>query len=218
MSAFTPNVVAMAIRVGPTFCMVPLNRPSPKAENPLVCGLPVIQATIQNVKDDRRHAVIKARPYKVKKRKTIFRAPMIYHLSCSRSLNILLFPLTLLFNQQGRSDGGGYRYLYPPPKKTAQVNFLWGKMTSERLFNSFIHPKNFDTPPKQISGYAPVNQLLSVAAVPQDWRNAVITPVLKKGFAGSVTNYRPISLTSVINKILERVISRKTRRAWQSQT
>ena len=53
------------------------------------------------------------------------------------------------------------------------------------------------------------NQLLSVAAVPQDWRNAVIIPVLKKGFAGSVTNYRPISLTSVISKIMERVISRK---------
>ena len=44
---------------------------------------------------------------------------------------------------QGRSDGGGYRYLNPPPKKkkSAQVNFLWGKMTSERLFNSFIHPQ-----------------------------------------------------------------------------
>jgi len=53
------------------------------------------------------------------------------------------------------------------------------------------------------------NQLLSVAAVPQDWRNTVIIPVLKKGFAGSVTNYRPISLTGVISKIMERVISRK---------
>ena len=52
--------------------------------------------------------------------------------------------------QQGRSDGGGYRYLCPP--KLAQVNFLWGKMTSERLFNSFVHP------PKQISGYAPGEQ------------------------------------------------------------
>jgi len=42
---------------------------------------------------------------------------------------------------QGRSDGGGYRYLYSP--KSAQVNFLYGvKMTSERLFNSFIPPKN----------------------------------------------------------------------------
>jgi len=28
----------------------------------------------------------------------------------------------------GRSDGGVYRYLYPiPPKKSAQVNFLWGR-------------------------------------------------------------------------------------------
>ena len=53
------------------------------------------------------------------------------------------------------------------------------------------------------------NQLLSVAAVPRDWKNAVIIPVLKKGFAGSVTNYRPISLTSVISKLMERVISRK---------
>ena len=26
--------------------------------------------------------------------------------------------------KQGRSDGGGYQYLYPP--KSAQVNFLWG--------------------------------------------------------------------------------------------
>jgi len=39
----------------------------------------------------------------------------------------------------------------PPPKKkkSAQVNFLWGKMTSEQLFNSFIHPKNFYTPQKK---------------------------------------------------------------------
>ena len=28
-------------------------------------------------------------------------------------------------------------------------------MTSERLFNSFIPPQNFYTPPKKISGYAP---------------------------------------------------------------
>ena len=56
---------------------------------------------------------------------------------------------------QGRSDGGGYWYLYPP--KSAKVNFLWGKMTSERLFNSFIHPQKLLYPPpkkKQISGYA----------------------------------------------------------------
>jgi len=41
------------------------------------------------------------------------------------------------------------------PPKSAKVNFLWGKMTSERLFNSFIHPQKLLYPPKQISGYAP---------------------------------------------------------------
>ena len=61
----------------------------------------------------------------------------------------------MIIVEQGRSDGGGYRYLYPP--KSAQVNLLWGKMTSERLFNSFIHPqKLLYPPPKKISGYAPV--------------------------------------------------------------
>ena len=53
------------------------------------------------------------------------------------------------------------------------------------------------------------NQLLSVAAVSAEWKKAVIIPVLKKGSAGSVTNYRPISLTSVPSKILECVLSRK---------
>ena len=53
---------------------------------------------------------------------------------------------------QGRSDGG-YMGIYTPkisPSKLYGVN-----MTSERLFNIFIPPKNFYTPKKQISGYAP---------------------------------------------------------------
>jgi len=32
-------------------------------------------------------------------------------------------------------------------------------MTSERLFNSFMHPEKLLYPPKQISGYAPVQNL-----------------------------------------------------------
>ena len=44
---------------------------------------------------------------------------------------------------------GGYRDISPPPKKkSAQVNFYGVKMTSERLFNSFI-------PPPQKKNYTP---------------------------------------------------------------
>jgi len=42
---------------------------------------------------------------------------------------------------QGRRDGGVYWCLSPP--KSTQVNFYGVKMTSERLFNTFIPPKNF---------------------------------------------------------------------------
>ena len=51
--------------------------------------------------------------------------------------------------------------------------------------------------------------LLSVAAVPVQWKQAIITPVFKKGTTGDVSNYRPISLTCVACKIMERVIAQR---------
>ena len=53
------------------------------------------------------------------------------------------------------------------------------------------------------------NQLLSVGAVPDDWRTAHIVPVFKKGSSGDTSNYRPISLTCVPSKILERIVVNK---------
>ena len=54
---------------------------------------------------------------------------------------------------QGRSDGGGYRDLYPP--KSAKVNFLWGKNDVRTAIQQFYPPPKTFIPPKQISGYAP---------------------------------------------------------------
>ena len=52
------------------------------------------------------------------------------------------------------------------------------------------------------------NQLLSVGYVyvPPVWHAAHIVPVHKKSITGDVGNYRPISLTCVTSKILERII------------
>ena len=42
--------------------------------------------------------------------------------------------------------------------------------------------------------------------IPQDWRDATITPIHKKGPKTSPTNYRPISLLSITSKVQERIV------------
>ena len=44
---------------------------------------------------------------------------------------------------------------------------------------------------------------LDTKQVPQDWRNANITPVHKGGSRNCAANYQPISITSTVSKILE---------------
>lgn len=46
----------------------------------------------------------------------------------------------------------------------------------------------------------------STGCIPNDWKTANVVPVHKKGDKGSVENYRPISLTSLVMKIFEKVI------------
>ena len=50
------------------------------------------------------------------------------------------------------------------------------------------------------------NRSLEAGTVPRDWRTADIIPFFKKGSRSKAGNYRPISLTSVIGKVLERII------------
>jgi hypothetical protein len=50
------------------------------------------------------------------------------------------------------------------------------------------------------------NYSLKSGKLPQDWKNANISPLFKKGSKTDSKNYRPISLTSVVCKILESLI------------
>ena len=47
---------------------------------------------------------------------------------------------------------------------------------------------------------------LQQSTVPDDWRIANVTPVHKAGNKKDVSNYRPISLTSTVSKILESIV------------
>ena len=42
--------------------------------------------------------------------------------------------------------------------------------------------------------------------IPEDWKRANVVPIFKKGERGKVENYRPVSLTSLICKVLESII------------
>ena len=52
-----------------------------------------------------------------------------------------------------------------------------------------------------------VNHSLSTGTFPQRWKTAKITPLFKKGDASDPSNYRPISVLSVLSKVIESVTS-----------
>ena len=59
---------------------------------------------------------------------------------------------------------------------------------------------------------APILQLifqrsLESGTIPNDWRNANVTPLFKKGERYKAANYRPVSLTSICSKLMEHVIA-----------
>ena len=47
---------------------------------------------------------------------------------------------------------------------------------------------------------------LDYAEIPEDWKCGHVVPLFKKGSKNSVNNYRPVSITSVVCKLLEKII------------
>ena len=50
--------------------------------------------------------------------------------------------------------------------------------------------------------------------LPADWETAVVIPIHKGINRSLVTNYRPVSLTSVVWKQMEHVIASHLRQVW----
>ena len=49
-------------------------------------------------------------------------------------------------------------------------------------------------------------QSLDTHEVPNDWKEANTVPIFKKGARTKPSNYRPVSLTSVVSKMLEHIL------------
>ena len=51
-----------------------------------------------------------------------------------------------------------------------------------------------------------MNKTLNDGNLPRDWKMAHVSPIFKKGAKNIAENYRPVSLTSIVCKIMERII------------
>jgi hypothetical protein len=60
-----------------------------------------------------------------------------------------------------------------------------------------------------------IDKSLKTGEVPREWKEANVTPLFKKGSRLERSNYRPVSLTSTICKILESIIRDKVMKYLQ---
>ena len=51
-----------------------------------------------------------------------------------------------------------------------------------------------------------INQSIKEGKFPENWKKAIVTPVLKKGSTKDKNNYRPVSCLMVLSKVLEKVV------------
>ena len=56
---------------------------------------------------------------------------------------------------------------------------------------------------------------LDSGQVPHDWTKACITPIFKKGDKSDPINYRPISLTCILGKVIEHIIASNLSRHFE---
>ena len=51
-----------------------------------------------------------------------------------------------------------------------------------------------------------VNLTISTGVIPSEWKDARVTPIFKSGERNDENNYRPISVLSLVSKVIERVV------------
>ena len=55
-----------------------------------------------------------------------------------------------------------------------------------------------------------INSSIESGKFPEGWKDAIITPILKKGDPKNKENYRPVSCLQVASKVLEQIVNDQT--------
>ena len=59
------------------------------------------------------------------------------------------------------------------------------------------------------------NQPLNEGVVPDSWKTVIVVPIFKKGDKSIASIYRPISLTSLVSKLLESIVVKKNQTSFR---
>ena len=54
-----------------------------------------------------------------------------------------------------------------------------------------------------------VNHSITEGIFPSDWKQSLVVPIFKSGDQTSLSNYRPISLTNILSRILEKIVNKQ---------
>nr|VZI48851.1 unnamed protein product [Spirometra erinaceieuropaei] len=113
-------------------------------------------------------------------------------------------------------------YDFDEGPKIESVSFDEATVRKELMtLNESKSPGPDDIPPKLLKELAvelakPLSMLFQASfeagGLPADWKSARITPLHKGGSKASANNYRPISLTSICCKLMEKIIKRELMR------
>jgi len=103
-------------------------------------------------------------------------------------------------------------------KELADVNFtstdvlkhLLNLKTDKSPGPDWIHPRLLKECAHELALplYILYMKSLDDGNIPQDWKDGHVTPIYKKGSRADIGNYRPVSLTSVICKVMEKLLRR----------